>query len=78
MTKAGCAACHSVDKTGVGPAYTDVAKKRKGDKDVAAMLAKKIREGGEGAYGKMPMPPNPASTISDDELKAMVEWVLTK
>jgi hypothetical protein len=42
------------------------------------MLAKKIREVGIGAYGQIPMPPNPTSKISDDELKAMVEWVLTK
>lgn len=78
MNKAGCSACHAVDKKGVGPAYTDVAKKRKGEKDAAAMLAKKIRDGGVGAYGQIPMPPNPASKISDDELKAMIDWALTK
>lgn len=70
--------CHTVDKKGVAPAYTDVAKKRKGEKDVAAMLAKKIRDGGAGAYGQIPMPPNPTRKISDGELKAMVDWVLTK
>ena len=78
MNKAGCAACHAVDKKGVGPAYTDVAKKRKGENGAAAMLAKKVRDGGAGAYGQIPMPPNPASKISDDELKAMIDWVLTK
>jgi len=78
MNKAGCAACHAIDKKIVGPAYTDVAKKRKGEQGAAAMLVKKIREGGAGAYGSIPMPPNPASKISDDELKAMVDWLLTK
>ena len=78
MNKAGCAACHALDKKGVGPAYTEVAKKRKGEKDAAAMLVKKIRDGGTGAYGQIPMPPNSTSQISDDELKAMVNWVLTK
>ncbi len=78
MAKAGCAACHAIDKKGVGPAYTDVAKKRKGEPGAAAMLVKKVRDGGVGAYGQIPMPPNPASKISDDELKTMIEWVLTK
>jgi len=78
MKKAGCAACHSVDKKGVGPAYKDVAKKRKGEKDSVAMLTKKVRAGGTGAYGQIPMPPNPKEKISDDEVKAMVEWVLSK
>ena len=78
MDKAGCAACHTVDKKGVGPAYTDVAKKRKGEQGAAAILVKKVRDGGIGAYGQIPMPPNPASKISDDELKAMIDWVLTK
>lgn len=78
MDKAGCAACHTIDKKGVGPAYTDVAKKRKGEQGAAAMLVKKVRDGGTGAYGQIPMPPNPASKISDDELKSMIDWVLTK
>ncbi|MGP1679029.1 MAG: c-type cytochrome, partial [Burkholderiales bacterium] len=78
MDKAGCAACHAIDKKGVGPAYTDVAKKRKGEQGAAAMLVKKVRDGGIGAYGQIPMPPNPASKISDAELKAMIDWVLTK
>jgi cytochrome c len=78
MNKAGCSACHSVDKKGVGPAFKDVAKKRKAEKDSAAMLAKKVREGGAGAYGPIPMPANPKDKIGDDDLKAMVDWVLSK
>ena len=42
------------------------------------MLVKKVRHGGIGAYGQIPMPPNPASRVSDDELKALIDWVLTK
>lgn len=78
MAKAGCAACHAIDKKGVGPAYTDVAKKRKGESGSAAMLMQKVRDGGGGAYGSIPMPPNPASRISDAELKQIIDWVLTK
>ena len=78
MNKAGCAGCHAIDKKVLGPSYTDVAKKRKGEQGAAAMLMKKIREGGAGAYGSIPMPPNSESQISNDDLKAMVDWVLTK
>jgi len=78
MSKSGCGACHTIDKKLVGPSYRDVAKKHKGAKDAAVVLAKKVREGGAGAYGQIPMPPNAKEKISDDDLKAMVEWVLSK
>jgi len=78
MAKATCNACHAVDKKGVGPSFQDVAKKRKAEKDAAATLAKKIRDGGGGSYGPVPMPPNPKNKISDDELNKMVEWVLSR
>lgn len=78
MNKAGCSACHNVDKKLVGPAFKEVAKKHKGDKSAAAMLVKKVRSGGSGAYGQIPMPPNPKEKISDADLKAMVDWVLSK
>ncbi len=78
MNKAGCSACHSIDKKGVGPAYKDVAKKRKGEKGAVAMLEKKVRSGGTGAYGSIPMPPNPKDKISDKDLHELVEWILTK
>jgi len=78
MAKAACNACHAVDKKGVGPSYQDVAKKRKAEKDAVATLAKKVREGGSGGYGPVPMPPNAKDKISDDEVKQLVEWVLSK
>lgn len=78
MGKAQCSACHGIDQKMVGPSYKQVAAKRKGEKDAVATLIKKVREGGSGAYGQIPMPPNPKDKISDDELKQLVEWVLTK
>lgn len=78
MNKAGCSACHSVDKKGVGPAYKDVAKKRKGEKDAVAVLEKRIRSGGAGVYGPIPMPPNPKERIGDKDLHEMIEWVLRR
>ncbi|HVL58573.1 MAG TPA: c-type cytochrome [Burkholderiaceae bacterium] len=78
MKKAACNACHTVDKKSIGPTYKDVAGKYKGDANAAALLAKKVREGGVGNWGKIPMPPNPAARISDDEIKRLVEWILKR
>ena len=75
MTKAGCMACHAKDKKLVGPALKDVAAKYKGQ-DVVAKLMAKVRAGGSGVYGPIPMAPNPPTKISDADLKAAVEWVL--
>ncbi len=69
----GCLACHSVDKKIVGPAYKDVAAKYKGQ-DVVAKLVKKVKNGGKGVWGEIPMPPNAA--VSEDDIKTIVEWVL--
>lgn len=78
MKKGGCTACHSVDKKILGPAYKDVAAKRKGEADAVATLEKSVRGGSKGVYGPMPMPPNPQAKISDADLHELLEWVLTK
>jgi cytochrome c len=78
MKKAGCDACHSVDKKGVGPAYKEVAAKNKGKANAATIAFEKVRKGGAGVYGQVPMPPNPPEKISDANLKALIAWILTK
>lgn len=72
--KKNCMACHAVEKKVVGPAYKDVAKKYAGQ-DVAAKLAAKIRQGGSGVWGAIPMPANPQ--VSDAEAKQLASWVLS-
>jgi len=69
-----CTACHAVDKGIVGPGFRDIAGRYAGDAGAAARLAAKVRAGGQGAWGAVPMPPNAA--ISDAELKMLVAWVL--
>ena len=75
MQKDGCAACHAVDKKIVGPAYQDVAAKYKGDKDAAAKLVQKVKTGGSGVWGSVPMPPN--AQVSDADTKTLVSWIVT-
>lgn len=75
MTKAGCVACHMKDKKLVGPSFKDIAAKYKGQ-DATAKLVDKVRKGGSGVYGPVPMSPNPPDKINDADLKAAVEWIL--
>lgn len=75
MQKAGCSACHAVDKKIVGPAYQDVAAKYKGDAGAQARLAQKVKGGGVGVWGPVPMPPN--SWVPDSDINALVSWILT-
>jgi cytochrome c len=75
LKKAGCTACHSIDKKVVGPSYKEVAAKYRGDAKAAAMLAEKVKKGGQGVWGPVPMPPNAA--VSDADIKTLVAYILT-
>ncbi len=56
--KYSCKACHTENAKLVGPSYHDVAKKYSGDGSANAKLAAKIKSGGSGTWGAIPMPPN--------------------
>lgn len=72
--KYNCLACHAEDKKLVGPAYKDVAKKYAGDSGAEGKLIAKVKAGGGGVWGTIPMPPN---NVPDGDIKTMVEWVLS-
>jgi len=74
LSKNACTACHAVDRKLIGPAMRDVAGKYRGDKESAARLTKKIKSGGSGAWGSIPMPPQPA--LKDEDLRLIVKHVL--
>jgi cytochrome c len=73
--KSGCLACHSVDTKVVGPAFKDVSAKYKG-KGAEAKLVDKVKKGGSGVWGPIPMPAN-SPQVKDDDIKTIVSWVLT-
>ena len=75
MTKSGCVACHAIDKKVIGPAYKDVAAKYKNDKEAATKLAAKVKAGGQGVWGPIPMPPN--AQVPEADIKTLVAWILT-
>lgn len=74
--KSGCLACHQIDKKVVGPAFKDVAAKYKGNKAAEAKLDEKVKKGGSGVWGPVPMPPN-SPHVSDADIKTLVHWVLS-
>lgn len=72
--KNACTACHAVDKKLVGPAYKDVAAKYKGNAKAEAMLIEKVKKGGVGNWGQVPMPAN--ASLKDEDAKTLVKWIL--
>lgn len=74
--KYACFACHTLDKKMVGPSYKDVAAKYRGDKQAPAKLAAKVKNGGQGVWGNVPMPPNAA--VPDADINALVKWILSQ
>lgn len=74
--KSGCLACHSVDKKVLGPGFKDVAAKYKGDKSAEGKLIEKVKKGGSGVWGPMPMPAN-SPQVKDEDIKSIVQWILS-
>ena len=75
LTKYNCTACHTVNSKLVGPSYKEVAAKYAGDAGAAAKLEKKVKDGGSGVWGQIPMPPN---NVPDADLKTIVAWILAQ
>lgn len=76
----GCLACHQVDKKVIGPAYNSVPAcyAEKDAKKLAAIkadLVKKVKAGGTGKWGAIPMPANPA--VAEADITKIVDWVFT-
>lgn len=71
--KYNCLACHAEDKKLVGPAYKEIAKKYKGDAGAEAKMIAKVKNGGGGVWGSIPMPPN---NVPEGDIKTMVQWIL--
>lgn len=75
LKKNNCMACHAVDKKLVGPSYKAVADRYRGQSDAADKLAKKIRAGGAGVWGPIPMPAYPQ--LSEADAKKLATHILS-
>ncbi len=73
-SKNACLACHAVDKKLVGPAFKEVAAKHAGQADALDKVSARIKSGGAGLYGPVPMPAQ--AQLKDDELRLLAGWIL--
>jgi len=73
--KSGCLACHGVTARMVGPGLREVAAKYKGHAGAESTLAARVKGGGVGIWGQIPMPPN--ERMPDDEIRTLVKWILS-
>jgi cytochrome c len=72
--KNACMGCHAVDRKIVGPSFQQIAAKYKGDAQAQARLETKVRDGGSGVWGVLPMPSH--RTMDGADIKAVVGWIL--
>jgi cytochrome c len=72
--QSGCLVCHKVDEKLVGPGFRDVAEKYQDQAGAAEKLALKIKKGGAGSWGRIPMPSHPQ--LSDESANILAAWVL--
>jgi cytochrome c len=72
--QSACMACHAVSAKVVGPSFRDVASKYAGDATAPAKLAARIRAGGVGSWGAVPMPAHPQ--LAEVDALALARWVL--
>ena len=72
--RSACLGCHATDKKIVGPSFQSVAEKYKINPKAAVLLASKVRHGGAGSWGVIPMPAN--TSLNDADLALVIAWVL--
>ena len=70
----GCTACHGMTQKIVGPGFSEIAARYKNQKDAKAHLTARIRSGGSGLWGAIPMPPQAA--LTDAEIAKVADWLL--
>lgn len=74
LAKHGCVACHHPSNRLVGPSFAEIAGKQAARADAKAYLVGKIRQGGAGVWGAIPMPPQ---SISEAEAYELAAWIIS-
>jgi cytochrome c551/c552 len=72
LQKNACIGCHAMDGKLVGPSFKEIAGKYKGRADAVNYLAGKIKGGGQGVWGSMPMPPQ---ALNEVEATQLAQWL---
>jgi cytochrome c len=77
MEKSGCVSCHRINEKLVGPSFRQIAAKNPPGAQSVDRLMQAVRNGSEGVWGDLPMPPSSEERVSDTDLKRIIEWILT-
>jgi cytochrome c len=77
FNQSNCGMCHAVASASLGPSLKDIAAKYAKVAGAQAHLQAKVRNGGKGSFGSMPMPATPKS-VSDESIKTIVHWILSQ
>ena len=72
---AGCAGCHAANTRLVGPSYAEIAAKYRAEPAAESRLYARVREGSQGVWGSIPMPPHPQ--LQESDVRTLVRWILT-
>jgi cytochrome c551/c552/cytochrome c553 len=73
--KSGCLACHGQKQRLVGPSIAEIASRYRNDGGAEARLAAKVKSGGQGVWGNVPMPPQPQ--LPESDIRNLIRWILT-
>jgi len=72
--RSACVACHGVDQKVVGPGFREIGAKYKGESNAEARLIARVRAGGAGVWGPIPMPPQ--AHLPEEDVKTLIQWIL--
>ncbi|MBL4621167.1 MAG: hypothetical protein JKY89_02095 [Immundisolibacteraceae bacterium] len=74
LSAVGCVACHKMDSPLVGPSYKQVADKYRGDSGAAEMLLAKVKNGGSGTWGPIPIPPH--ADLNEAQIQPLIDGIV--
>lgn len=78
LDEARCGMCHKIDQAMLGPSYQAIAERYREQDGAAGEIVSRMREGSKGLWGQAPMPPVTEATLSDEELQAVIDWILSR
>jgi cytochrome c len=78
MEKSGCISCHRIDEKLIGPSFKQVAARYPHSEQTTDRLINAVRNGSEGVWGDVPMPPSTEQKLSDHDLRRIVDWLLQR
>ncbi len=73
IARHACTGCHGMTSKIIGPGFNEIATKYEGRADAQAYLSKRMREGGQGVWGAVPMPPQ--AGLKESDADEIARWI---